>query len=172
MSETRSGNDAESGSVGSSRGSTWRERRQKWHEDRRQERAEESSGFGEGSYQTQRAESGASGRRRFDERDEELERLRRMVRDLELEAEDRRQRMNQDNRARRPGAGRERQGAGSEQSGYRRQRERSASRDSRLHRGQRRERSRSREYPDRGSDSPEEKRNHNAAMDAMSRALR
>nr|XP_023894714.1 uncharacterized protein LOC112006640 [Quercus suber] len=95
-----------------------------------------------------------------------------MVRDLELEAEDRRQRMNQDNRARRPGAGGERQGAGSELSGYRRQRECSASRDSRSHRGQRRERSRSRGYTDRGSDSPEEKRNHNAAMDAMSRALR
>nr|XP_023899224.1 uncharacterized protein LOC112011063 [Quercus suber] len=95
-----------------------------------------------------------------------------MARDLELEAEDRHQRMIQDNRARRPGAGEERQGAGSEQSGYRRHRERSPSRESHLHKGQRRERSRSREYPDQGSDSPEEKRNHNAAMDAMSRTLR
>ena len=35
-----------------------------------------------------------------------------------------------------------------------------------------RDRSRSHEYADRGSDSPEEQRPHNAAMDAMSQALR
>ena len=52
MSEGHSGGHAESGFVGSSRGSIWRERRQKRHEDREHERAEEQFGLGEGSYQT------------------------------------------------------------------------------------------------------------------------
>jgi len=77
---------AESGSVGSFRGSTWRERRQKRCEDRECEQDEERSGLGEGSYQTHRTMLGASGYGQFDERDEELERLRKLVRDLELEA--------------------------------------------------------------------------------------
>ena len=50
MSERHSGGHAESGSVGSSRGSTWQERRQKRREDRERELAEEQFGLGEGSY--------------------------------------------------------------------------------------------------------------------------
>ena len=86
MSERRSGSYVESDSMGSSRGSTWREQWHKRCEDRDREQEEKRSGLGEGSYQTHRTVSGASGLRQFDERDEELKRLRRLVRDLELEA--------------------------------------------------------------------------------------
>ena len=89
MSERRLKGSAESGSVGSSRGSTWRERRQKRHEDRECEHREEESGLGEGLYQTNWAAKGASGHRLLDERDEKLEQLHRLVRDLELEARER-----------------------------------------------------------------------------------
>ena len=85
MFERHSGDHAESGSVGSSRGSSWRERRQKEQEDRGYDQREEMSGTGEGSYQTQWTVFGATGRRQREERDEELERLRRLVRGLELE---------------------------------------------------------------------------------------
>ena len=54
------------------------------------------SDLGEGSYQTHLTISGASGHGQFDERDEELERLRRLVRDLELEARGGHQRMDRD----------------------------------------------------------------------------
>ena len=47
MSEGRSRDHAESGSVGSSRESTWRERRQKRREDREREQEKEQSGLGE-----------------------------------------------------------------------------------------------------------------------------
>ena len=77
---------AESESVGFSQESTWQERRHKRREDRECEREEEQSGLREGSYQTHRTISGASGNGQFDERDQKLERLRRLVRDLELEA--------------------------------------------------------------------------------------
>ena len=90
MSEGRSRSYAESGYGRSSQGSTWQERRQKRCEDREHEQEVKQSGLGEGSYQTHRTISGASGRGCFDERDEELERLRRLVRDLELEARGRR----------------------------------------------------------------------------------
>ena len=52
MSERRSRSYVESGSVGSSRGFTWRERRRKELEDRELEQGEGQSGLGEGSYQT------------------------------------------------------------------------------------------------------------------------
>jgi len=45
------------------------------------------------------AASDASGHKRLDERDEELEQLRRLVRDLELEAKDRHRRGDRDNPA-------------------------------------------------------------------------
>ena len=85
MSERHSGGHAESGSVGSSRGSSWRERGQKEQEDRECDQQQEMSGMGEGSYQTQRTVFGATGRRQREEQGEELERLRRLVRGLELE---------------------------------------------------------------------------------------
>ena len=97
MSEGRSGDHTESGSVGSSWGSTWRERRQKRREDREREQEEEQSSLGEGSYQTLQTVSGATGHGQFKEKDQEVERLRRLVRDLELEARDRHQRRDQNN---------------------------------------------------------------------------
>ena len=49
MSQGCSGGHTESGSIGSSRGSTWLERRQKRREDREHLREEEEFGLGEGS---------------------------------------------------------------------------------------------------------------------------
>ena len=85
ISEGCSRGHAKSRFVGSSRESTWREKRHKRREDREREREEEQSGLGEGSYQTHRIISSASGHGQFNERDQELERMRRLVRDLELE---------------------------------------------------------------------------------------
>ena len=86
MFEGHLGGQAKSGLVGSSRDSTWQERRQKRREDKEHGRGEEESGLGEGSDQTHRMMSGASGHGQRDGRDQELERLYRLVRDLELEA--------------------------------------------------------------------------------------
>ena len=86
MSERCSGSHAESGLVGFSQGSTWREQRHKRHENRNCGQEEEQFDLGEWSYQTYRTMSGASGHGQYDERDEELERLRKLVRNLELEA--------------------------------------------------------------------------------------
>ena len=86
MSEGRNGGRAQSGSIGSSRGFTWRERREKGREDKERLRGEEESGLGEGSNQTHRTMLGASRHGQRDGRDRELEWLRRLVRDLELEA--------------------------------------------------------------------------------------
>ena len=79
------------------------ERRQKRSEDMECEQEEEQSGLGEGSYQTCRTISGALGHGQFEEKDQEVEWLHRLVRDLELEARDRCQRRDQDNRERRDG---------------------------------------------------------------------
>ena len=79
MSESQPGSYAKSGSGRSSLGSTWWERRQKRHEDREHEEEGQSS-LEEGSFQTYWTMSGASGRNRFDKRNEELEQ-----RDKELE---------------------------------------------------------------------------------------
>ena len=97
MYEGHSGGHTESGSVGSSRESTWWERRQKRREDREREQEEEESSLGEGSDQTHRTMLGASGHGQFDERNQELERLRKLVRDLELEAKGKCQRRDRDN---------------------------------------------------------------------------
>ena len=90
MFERHSGDHVGTGSEGSSRGSSWRERRQKEREDRRHDQLEVMSSMGEGSYQTQRTVSGAMGRRQREEWDEELKRLRRLVKGLELEVRGRR----------------------------------------------------------------------------------
>ena len=79
-------------------GSTWRERRQKRREDREYEQEEKQSDLGEESYQTHRTISSTSWRKRFDKRDEELECLRRFIRDLELEARGRRRRRDHEER--------------------------------------------------------------------------
>ena len=97
MSKGRSGSYFESSSRRSSWGSTWRERRQKRCEDREHEQEEEQSNLGEGLYQTHWTKSGALGRGHFDTRDEELECLHRLVRDLELEERGRRRRRDHDN---------------------------------------------------------------------------
>ena len=95
MSEGPFGSYAESGFGRSSQGSTLRERRQKGCEDR-EHGGEREYSLGEGSFQTYWTMSGTLGRNRLDKRDEkhnqrdrELERLRRLVRDLELQARDR-----------------------------------------------------------------------------------
>ena len=119
MSERRLGSYAKSGSVGSSRGSTWRERRHKRHEDRDREREEEQSGLGERSYQAHRTMLGALRHGQFDDRDEELEWLRRLVRDLELEARCRRRRRGQNNRERGSASGGNHYGIRSNQSSSR-----------------------------------------------------
>ena len=101
MSEGRSGGRAQSGSVGSSQGSMWRQRRQKGRKDRERLRGEEESGLGEGSDQTRRTVSGVSGHGQYDDRDRELEWLRRLVMDLELEVRGQRQERDRNRRQRR-----------------------------------------------------------------------
>ena len=104
ISEGRSRGHAERVFVGSSRESTWRERRHKRCKDRECKREEEQSGLGEGSYQTHRTIPSALGHRQFDERDQELKCLCRLVRDLELEARGRRQRRDRNDREMRDGS--------------------------------------------------------------------
>lgn len=94
------------------------------------------------------------GHEHFVERDEELECLRRLVRDLELEARGRRRRKDCEERAEGSTSVDGHYGKGSHQSGSHRHRDQS------------------REYVNRDSISPEERRPRNVAMDAMSRALR
>ena len=50
---------------------------------------EEQSGLREGSYQTLRMVSGTTGHNQYEERDQEIERLHRLVRDFELEERNR-----------------------------------------------------------------------------------
>ena len=90
ISKEHSRGHAESESAGSSRGSTWRERRQKRHEDQERELAKGQFGLGEGLYQTLRTVLGAIEHDQHDERDQEIEQLRRLVRDFELEGRNRR----------------------------------------------------------------------------------
>ena len=97
MSEGNPKGQAKSGSAGSSWGSIWQERRQKKREDRECEREEEQSSLKEGLYQTLQTVSGATGHNQYEERDQEIERLRSLVRDFELKERNRRQRRNQDN---------------------------------------------------------------------------
>ncbi|XP_030939954.1 uncharacterized protein LOC115964859 [Quercus lobata] len=164
MSEGRLGGQVESGSIGSSQDSTWGERRQKRHKDRERERREEESCLGEGLDQTQRTMLGASGHGQCDERDQELERLCRLVRDLELEARGWRQRRDRGNQERRNDSAGNRSEERSSQSGSRQCQDRSLSRETRRRRNcllsqesrQHRNCSRSHGYDDRGSDSPKE----------------
>ena len=74
------------------------------------------SGTGEGSYQTQRTVSGATGHRQREERDEELEQLCKLVRGLELEVRSRCQRRDKDDQEREVGNRGNRYGEGSNQS--------------------------------------------------------
>ena len=107
-----------------------------------------------------RTMSNALGCNRFDRRDEELkgrdeelERLYRLVRDLELEARGRPQRRDHEEREEGLASVGGRYGTGSHRFGSHRHRDRS------------------REYADRDSVSLEERRPWNVAMDAMSCAL-
>ena len=63
--------------------------RQNGREDREYEQGEDQSSLEEGPFQTHRTVSGVSRHAHHDRRDEELERLRRLVRELELEAQGR-----------------------------------------------------------------------------------
>ena len=157
----------------------WRERRHKRREDRDRKQEKERSGLGEGSYQTHWTMSGASRHGKFDERDEELERLRKLVRDLELEARGRHRRRDQNNQKGGSASEGDRYGTRSNRSSSHRHRDRSHLWDSRRHRDrshlreshQHRDHSRSREYADRDSNSPEERQPRNATIDVMSHAL-
>ena len=71
------------------------------------------SDTGEGLYQTQWTIFGATGHRQREERDEELELLRRLVRDLELEVRGRRRRRDKDDQEREVDNGGNRYGVGS-----------------------------------------------------------
>ena len=144
---------AESGSRGSLRGSSWRERRPKRDEDHRYEQEKDHSSLGEESFRTYRLMSGTSGYEHFEKRDEELERLHKLVRDLELEARCRRQKRDREERVERSAS----LGGSHGQVPY----------QSCSHRHQ----DRSLEYVDRDSISPEGRQPQIAAMDAMSRAL-
>ena len=150
MFEGQSGSYAESGFGRSFRGSTWRERRQKRREDREHEQEKEQSSLGEGLFQTHWALSGALGRESFDRRDEELERLCRLVRDLELEARGKHQRRDYEEHA---------EGSANVGGHYK---EGSHQSDSHRHRD------RSWEYVDRDSISLEGQRPRNAAIGVMS----
>ena len=101
-------------------------------------------------FQTYWILSGNSGREHFDRWDEELECLRKLVRDLELEARSRRQRRDREERADGSTSVEGRYGERSHQSGSYRHRDRS------------------REYADRDSISPKGRQPRNAAMDAIS----
>lgn len=88
-----------SGFGGFSQGSSWRERRYKRNEDRRWERDGEQSSSGEGSSRTYQIVSGISEHEHRDRRDQEIERLRRMVRNLEIEVRGICRRRNRDEHA-------------------------------------------------------------------------
>ena len=79
---------------GSSRSPSWQEMRYKRNEDRRHEWDGEHFGLGEGSTQMYRSTSKIPEQEHCDGRDLELERLHRLVKDLELEVQGRRQRRN------------------------------------------------------------------------------
>ena len=130
MSEGRLGGRAQSGLIGSSRGSTWWERRQKGREDRERLRGEEESGLGKGSDQIHRMMSGISRHGQRDDRDRELERLRRLVMDLELEARGRHQERDRNHRQRRDDSMGNRGEESSSQSSPQRFQDRSLSRES------------------------------------------
>ena len=85
--------------------------------------------------------SGASGHGRFDKRNEELEHLRRLVKDLELEARGRRRRKDLDDRE---------EGSVNVGGHY-------GARSYQFSSHQHRDRSRSHEYADRDLDSPKER---------------
>ena len=87
---------ANSGLGGSSRTSSWQEMRHKRNKDRRHERDGEHSGSREGSSQMYRSASEIPEQEHHDRKDQELERLHRLVRDLELEVWGRHRRRNHD----------------------------------------------------------------------------
>lgn len=70
---------------GSSKGSSWRERRQKRDQDYRYEEHGEQVDSGEGSSQLYRSTSYIPEHEQYDRRDQELECLHKQVRDLKLE---------------------------------------------------------------------------------------
>ena len=130
-----------------------RERRYKRNEDRRCERNDGSSSSGEGSSQTYQSAFEVFKQKHYDMRDHELERLHRMVRDLELEVLGRCRRRDRDKSFKGSVSVGGSHGEASRQSGSRRSRDRS------------------RDFVNRGSTSPEWRRPQNAMLNAMSRAL-
>lgn len=125
MSDHRLMRYAESGSEGSSRGSSWRERQYKRNEDQRHEWYEERSSSGEGSSQTYQLSFEVPTQEQHDRRDQELEHLHRMVRDLELEVWGRCQSRDRDEFPERSKSVKGSHGEASHQFGSRRSRDRS-----------------------------------------------
>ena len=125
---------------------SWWERRYKRNEDHRRERDEGPISSGEGSSQTYQLASDVFEQKQCDKRDQELERLCRMVRDLELEVQGRRQRRDRDKLPEGSVSVTGSRGEASCRFGSHRSR-------------------------DRDSTSSERRRPRNAVMDAMSRAL-
>ena len=153
MSKWHSTSYAANGSRGSYWGFSWREKRYKRNEDWSCERGREHCGSKEGSSQTYRSMSDIPEHEHHDRRDQELERLCRMVRDLELEVRGRRRWRNRDEHAK---------GSVSVKGSHREASHQSGSHCSR---------DQSRDYVDRGSVSPKGRRPQNAALGAMSWAL-
>lgn len=154
MSGHHSASYVDSGFGGSSRSSSWRERRHKRNENRRHDWDEERSGLGGGSLQTYRFVSDIPEQEHHDRRGQELEHLRRLVRDLELKVQGRHRRWNHSESPKGSISVGDSHGETSHRSGSRRSRERSQ------------------DFTDGESVSPEQRRHRSAAMNAMSRALR
>ena len=153
MSDHHSASYANNGSGGLYRSSSWQERRHKRNEDRRHKQDGECSSSGEGSSQTYRSTSKVLEQEHHDKRDQALEHLYRLVRDLELEVCGRHRRMNRDESSEGSISDRDSHGEVSHQSGSHWSRERS------------------RDFADKESVSLEQHRHQSAAMDAMSRTL-
>ena len=96
MFDHHSASYADSGSRGSSRSLSWQEMRHKRNENRRYDWDGEHSGSGEGSSQTYQSASKIPEQKHRDRRDQEPERLHRLVRDLELEVHNRDRKRNHD----------------------------------------------------------------------------
>ena len=86
MSEGCSGGHAKSGSVGSSRGSTWGNKDIKDAKTRSVNERRNSLALERGHIKHTEQYQAPQGHGQFEKRDEEVERLHRLVRDLELEA--------------------------------------------------------------------------------------
>lgn len=136
-----------------SRGSRWRERRQKMGQDYRHEEQVERPVSWKGSSLMYRSASYILKQELYERRDKELERLCKQVRDLELQVWGKHQRRNHDDSPKDSGNTGESKGESFHQSSLRRSSDRSS------------------KFVERQSDSSNWHGHYSAAIDAMSRAL-